>query len=231
MRITTEQLQQHLARELKSLYTVFGDETLLALEASDRIRARARAEGYTEREVLTVDSGFKWSELAFAGSSQSLFAARRILELRIPTGKPGTEGSEALQALLRGAAAGHRHARCPARNRLARAESRLVRRARPRRHRGRSEAGRAQGAARMARRAAARAGPGSRTRKPWISSPTASRATFSPRTRKCRSSRCSFPRARSPTSRRAKPCSTSRATTCSTSARRCSKATCCISRA
>jgi DNA polymerase-3 subunit delta len=97
MRITTEQLQQHLARELKALYTVFGDETLLVLEASDRIRARARAEGYSERQVLTADAGFKWNELAFAGNSQSLFAARRILELRVPAGKPGTEGSEALQ--------------------------------------------------------------------------------------------------------------------------------------
>ncbi|MGH8649005.1 MAG: DNA polymerase III subunit delta [Burkholderiales bacterium] len=102
MRISTEQLQQHLARELKALYTVFGDETLLALEASDRIRARARAEGYTERDVLTADSGFKWTELAFAGNSQSLFAARRILELRIPTGKPGTDGSEALQGYCKG---------------------------------------------------------------------------------------------------------------------------------
>jgi DNA polymerase-3 subunit delta len=102
MRISTEQLQQHLTRELKPLYAVFGDETLLALEASDRIRARARAEGHTERDVLTVDSGFKWSELAFAGNSQSLFAARRVLELRIPTGKPGTEGSEALQGYCEG---------------------------------------------------------------------------------------------------------------------------------
>jgi DNA polymerase-3 subunit delta len=97
MRITTEQLPQHLARELKPLYTVFGDETLLVLEASDRIRVRARAEGYSERQVLTADAGFKWNELAFAGNSQSLFAARRILELRVPAGKPGTEGSEALQ--------------------------------------------------------------------------------------------------------------------------------------
>jgi len=98
MRIGTEQLQQHLARELKALYTVFGDETLLALEASDRIRARARAEGYTERDILTADSGFKWTELAFAGGSQSLFAARRILELRVPTGKPGAEGGATLAA-------------------------------------------------------------------------------------------------------------------------------------
>jgi DNA polymerase III subunit delta len=102
VRISTEQLQQHLARELKPLYAVFGDEMLLGIEASDRIRARARADGYTERDVLTVDSGFKWSELAFAGNSQSLFATRRVLELRVPTGKPGTEGSEALQAYCEG---------------------------------------------------------------------------------------------------------------------------------
>lgn len=98
MRITSDQLQQHLARDLKPLYVVFGDEPLLALEASDRIRAKARAEGYSEREILTADTGFKWKELAFAGNSQSLFASRKLLELRIPTGKPGTEGSAALQA-------------------------------------------------------------------------------------------------------------------------------------
>ena len=102
MRISTEQLQQHLARELKPLYTIFGDETLLSLEASDRIRARAREAGYSERHVLTVDSGFKWSELAFAGNSQSLFAAQRVLELRIPTGKPGAEGAEALARYCEG---------------------------------------------------------------------------------------------------------------------------------
>ena len=97
MRINTEQLQQNLARGLKPLYTVFGDETLLALEAADRIRAAAREAGYVEREVLVADAGFKWSELAYAASAQSLFASRRLLELRIPNGKPGTDGSAALQ--------------------------------------------------------------------------------------------------------------------------------------
>jgi DNA polymerase-3 subunit delta len=97
MRLSSEQLAGHLKRELQPLYTVFGTEPLLALEASDRIRAKARAEGYTEREVLTADSGFKWNQLAMAGSSQSLFASRKLLELRIPTGKPGKEGGEALQ--------------------------------------------------------------------------------------------------------------------------------------
>lgn len=98
MRITTEQLPQHLAREPFPLYTVFGNEPLLALEAGDRIRAVARKAGYAEREILTVEPGFKWSELALAGSTQSLFASRKLLELRIPNGKPGTEGSAALQA-------------------------------------------------------------------------------------------------------------------------------------
>ena len=97
MRIHTEQLQPHL-REVKPLYAVYGCETLLALEAADRIRAAARAQGYAEREVLTVEAGFKWADLAFVGSSQSLFASRKLLELRIPSGKPGTEGSAALQA-------------------------------------------------------------------------------------------------------------------------------------
>ena len=96
MRITTEQLQPHL-RELKPLYTVFGAETLLALEAADRLRAAARAQGYVEREVLTVESGFKWSELSMAGNAQSLFSSRKLLELRIPNGKPGVEGSAAIQ--------------------------------------------------------------------------------------------------------------------------------------
>jgi DNA polymerase-3 subunit delta len=98
MRISSEQLAPQLTRELKPLYTVFGDEPLLALEAGDRIRAKARADGYDEREVLTADAGFKWPQLAMAANSQSLFASRKLLDLRIPNGKPGVEGSEALQA-------------------------------------------------------------------------------------------------------------------------------------
>ena len=98
MRISTDQLSQHLARGVKPLYTVFGGEALLSLEASDRIRDKARAEGYVEREVLTAEPGFKWSELAMAASAQSLFASQKLLELRIPNGKPGTDGGAALQA-------------------------------------------------------------------------------------------------------------------------------------
>ncbi len=97
MRLSTEQLPQHLTRGLAPLYTVFGDEPLLALEATDRIRTMARAAGYDEREVLIAEQHFDWSQLGISGDSQSLFASRRILELRIPNGKPGNEGGQALQ--------------------------------------------------------------------------------------------------------------------------------------
>ena len=97
MRKSTEQLPLHLKGALSPLYTVHGDEPLLALEAADRIRARAREEGYLEREVLTADQHFDWSQLRAAGQAQSLFATRRILEVRIPNGKPGVNGSQALQ--------------------------------------------------------------------------------------------------------------------------------------
>ena len=98
MRISTEQLPQQLARSLAPLYVVHGDEPLLALEAADRIRAKARAEGYSEREVLIAEQHFDWSQLRMSGQSQSLFASRRILELRIANGKPGNDGSQALQS-------------------------------------------------------------------------------------------------------------------------------------
>ena len=97
MRIDSEQLPQRLERKLDALYTVFGEEPLLALEAADRIRHHARRAGYDEREVLTVESGFDWSQLGASGSSLSLFGSRRIVELRIPTGKPGTEGADAIK--------------------------------------------------------------------------------------------------------------------------------------
>jgi len=99
MRIDSEQLGQHLARGLRPLYLVYGEELLLALEASDRIRAKALEQGFSERRVLIVEPGFDWGELAMLSNSLSLFAPKRVLDLRIPTGKPGKEGSEALQSL------------------------------------------------------------------------------------------------------------------------------------
>lgn len=79
------------------LWTVLGDEPLLVLEAGDRIRATARAAGFEERTVLTVAGNFDWDQLAMAAGSLSLFASRRLIELRIPGGKPGDAGSEAIR--------------------------------------------------------------------------------------------------------------------------------------
>lgn len=79
------------------LWTVFGDEPLLVLEAGDRIRSAARAAGFEERTVFTVAGHFDWDQLAMAASSLSLFASRRLIELRIPSGKPGDAGSEAIR--------------------------------------------------------------------------------------------------------------------------------------
>lgn len=96
MNLEPEQLPRHLARQLAPLYVVHGEEALLAIEAADRIRAAAIAQGYTEREVLMVESGFDWRRLWAAGASLSLFATRRLVEIRLSSASPGAEGGEAL---------------------------------------------------------------------------------------------------------------------------------------
>lgn len=97
MRLKSEQLSTHLAGNLAPLYFIFGDEPLLALEAADAVRAKAREKGYGEREVFTAEAGFNWQSLLASGSNLSLFASLRIAELRIPTGKPGVEGSKTIE--------------------------------------------------------------------------------------------------------------------------------------
>ena len=99
MQLRPDALETHLARGLSSLYVVYGDEPLLAQEACDRIRAAARAAGFTEREVFTVGRGFDWSALRGASQSMSLFGERQLIELRIPSGKPGKEGAQALRQI------------------------------------------------------------------------------------------------------------------------------------
>ena len=98
MQLRAEQLEAQLSRSVASVYLIHGDEPLLALEAADAIRAAARRQGCDEREVFSVERGFDWSELAQAGASQSLFGGRKIIELRIPTGKPGAQGAAAIHA-------------------------------------------------------------------------------------------------------------------------------------
>ena len=98
MQLRAEQLEAHLGKNLAPLYLIHGDEPLLALEAADQVRAAARARGFAEREVFIAERGFDWSELAHAGASRSLFGGAKIIELRVPTGKPGAEGGATLAA-------------------------------------------------------------------------------------------------------------------------------------
>lgn len=98
MQLRAEALQAHIAKGLKPIYTVHGDEPLLAQEAADTIRAAARAQGYAERKVFTVAGAhFDWGPVLAAAQAMSLFSERQLIEIRIPSGKPGKDGSEALQ--------------------------------------------------------------------------------------------------------------------------------------
>jgi DNA polymerase III subunit delta len=100
MQIPATQLSAQLQRGLKSLYTLHGDEPLLIQEAADAIRAVASEQGYAERTVHTAAGAhFDWSEVLASSSSLSLFADKQIVEIRVPSGKPGKDGSQALQQI------------------------------------------------------------------------------------------------------------------------------------
>jgi DNA polymerase-3 subunit delta len=96
MRLTAEQIINHPPSSPAKLYAIHGAEPLAALEAADVLRVLAKKAGYIEREVFTAQSGFDWNLLLSAGNAPSLFAVQRLLELRIPTGKPGKDGSDAI---------------------------------------------------------------------------------------------------------------------------------------
>ncbi|WP_462403042.1 DNA polymerase III subunit delta [Pseudomonas sp. Marseille-QA0332] len=96
MKLSPAQLDKHLKGQLAPVYVVSGDDPLLCQEAADAIRAAARRQGYDERQVFSADANFDWGSLLLAGASLSLFAQRRLLELRLPSGKPGDKGAAAL---------------------------------------------------------------------------------------------------------------------------------------
>ncbi|GMR17665.1 MAG: DNA polymerase III subunit delta [Gammaproteobacteria bacterium] len=96
MKLYLNQFASHLASQLAPVYLVGGDEPLLVDECCAAIRDRAIAQGYTDREVLNVETGFDWNKLSSSGQSLSLFGGQRLLELRLPTGRPGDAGAKAL---------------------------------------------------------------------------------------------------------------------------------------
>ncbi len=97
MRLYPEKLAAHLQQQLLQVYLVSGDEPLLLQECSDQIRKKAREQGCSEREIIDGGvSSFKWQDILHSASSMSLFAERKLVELRLPSGKPGAEGSKAL---------------------------------------------------------------------------------------------------------------------------------------
>lgn len=100
MKIQANQLSSYLKNSLAPCYLVTGDEHLLVAEALDSIRAAARDSGFTQRESHVATQWFDWASLSASSSNLSLFAEQRIIELRLPTGKPGRAGSSAIVELL-----------------------------------------------------------------------------------------------------------------------------------
>src|SRR5439155_27189325 len=96
MQLRSGELDAQLKKALLPAYVIHGYEPLLAMEAADAVRAAARRGGFTEREVLEPGRGFDWSEFTHATGSLSLFATKKIVELRLPSGKPGPQGSTAI---------------------------------------------------------------------------------------------------------------------------------------
>ncbi len=99
MRLKSAQLGNYLKRQgLSAIYFLTGDEPLQMMECADSLRAFARRQGFTERVVLTVETGFDWSSLDQYANSLSLFATKRLIEIRLSNKSPGTDGTKALIA-------------------------------------------------------------------------------------------------------------------------------------
>jgi DNA polymerase-3 subunit delta len=99
MQIAGDQLHNHLEKKLASCYFVQGDEPLLVAEAADAIRGKARQSGFTERQAFHIDNHFNWENLKGSTQNLSLFGSKKLIELNIPSGKVGNEGSKVLQAI------------------------------------------------------------------------------------------------------------------------------------
>jgi DNA polymerase-3 subunit delta len=96
VKLSGDHLPAQLAKGLSPIYLIAGDEVLLVNEAADAVRARARKEGFTERELHFIERGFDWAELRAASRTLSLFSERKIVELRMPSAAPGDAGTRVL---------------------------------------------------------------------------------------------------------------------------------------
>jgi DNA polymerase-3 subunit delta len=130
VQLRAEQLASHLKGTLAPLYVLHGDEPLLVIEAGDAIRARRARAASPSAKCWWPDAGFKWSALAEAAGNLSLFGGDKLIDLRIPTGKPGRDGGEVLRAMQPIRRRRHDHADHPAADGLEGPEERLVRRTR-----------------------------------------------------------------------------------------------------
>jgi DNA polymerase-3 subunit delta len=97
MQLRPADLAAHLARKLQPLYVIHGDEPLAAIEAGDAVRAAARRAGCDDRELFIVDQHFRWDAFLAANANLGLFGSRKLIDLRIPSGKPGIDGAAALE--------------------------------------------------------------------------------------------------------------------------------------
>jgi DNA polymerase III subunit delta len=100
VKLNPDSLATHLEQHLLPVYLISGDEPLLTGEAADAVRARAKAAGFTEREAHFLERGSDWDDVRASAGNMSLFGSRRVVEIRLPSGKPGVAGNKALVALL-----------------------------------------------------------------------------------------------------------------------------------
>ena len=100
MQLKPQQLADHLSQHLAPCYLISGDEPLIVQECADAIRTAARAAGCAERQRISISGKDDWLELGHSAGSLSLFADRKLIEVQLPSGKPGTEGSKAIQEYL-----------------------------------------------------------------------------------------------------------------------------------
>ena len=96
MRIKPDQLNTSLQKNLMPIYFISGDEPLQLGELADAVRKTAKKAGFENREILSVETGFQWNQLAFASNSLSIFADKKIIDLRLPSGSPGVDGAKSL---------------------------------------------------------------------------------------------------------------------------------------